>query len=574
MKKTIIAGAIIAAGAAAVIVSQKNSTPSYNVLDYIPADTPLFAAQLDPFPIRDYIASAPKIIDPNQQQSSHQLSHTEQPATNFMLSLINSYEAGLTDGDLFIKTFGLSKDVRAYFYTLGLVPVFKIEIADEQAFWDLLDKAELESGFTHRDGKLKEISYRAYPITDETDPVNAEVIVAIDKGLLTITFNSAYNEQTLLASALGLTKAEHSIADSGKINKIIKQHHFQQSSVGFIDHIELIKGLTTQDGNQLAKQLSNLQKKLGGSDSLAQLRTEQCASELANVAANWPRTVAGYTQLDITEKESTVALSTVVESKNQVILNALSAVRGFIPKYTHDFHNSVLAMGLGIDSSQLSNTLSSVWKELQTPRFTCQPLAEIQTQITQSGDAIGMAGMAASFANGVQGMSAGILDYSISKNGDQAQLDSLDALITLSAETPEQLFNSVKMFAPQLQNIQLTSNGQPVPLSSILSIPPEMKIDPQIAIKGNHLVIYNGVQGEKVANALTSEALSKNGLFDLSFDFKKMVTPLITATELAGEEIPEEAEFLTQYDARMQLSIDTNQEGLIFKSKVNNKAPE
>ncbi|GLS91940.1 hypothetical protein GCM10007916_30100 [Psychromonas marina] len=574
MNKTIIAGAILAAGAGAVIMSQQDSTPSYNVLDYIPADTPLFAAQLEPFPLKNYIASAPRIIDPNEQQASDENAASTQPGASFLLSLIKSYEAGLTDADLLVKTFGLPDDVRAYFYTLGLLPVFKIEIANEQAFWDLLDKAELDSGFSHKAVKLQTISYRAYAISDPTDPVNAEVIVAIDKGLLTITFNSAHNEETLLASALGLTKAEHSIADSGKVEQIIKQHNFQQASVGFIDHVELIKGLTTQDGNQLATQLSTMQQKLGTGGYLEQIRTEQCASELATIAANWPRTVAGYTQLDITAKESTIGFSTVVESNNQVILNALTALRGFIPKYTSDVHNNVLAMGLGLDSSEFSHTLNTVWRDLQTPAFSCQPLAEIQTQISQSGDVVGMAGMSANFTNGLQGVSAGLLDYSISKKGNKAQLDSLDALFTISADTPEQLFNSAKMFLPALQHVQLTSGGEPIALNTIIPIPPEMKIDPKVAIKGNHLVIYSGDKGEKVANALASESLSKNGLFDLSFDFKKMVTPIITATELAGEEIPEEAMFLTEYDARMQLSIDTNQEGLIFKSEVNNKAPK
>ncbi|PKF63359.1 hypothetical protein CW745_00445 [Psychromonas sp. psych-6C06] len=573
MNKIIIAGAIVAVGAGAYILNQQQTTPAYNVLEYVPADTPVFAAQLEAFPIKKYIKSAPKIIDPTAQETIDTLYDPTQPAANFILSLIKTYEAGLADADLLVKTFGLADDVRAYFYTLGLLPVFKIEVANPQAIWDLLDKTELESGFTHKKGTLNNLSYRAYPISDETDPINAEVIVAIDNGLLTVTLNSRYNDDALLSTALGLSKAKNSLAHSGTVEEIIKQHNFKQASIGFINHVELMKGLTTKDGNQLAKQISHLEKSLGEDEVLNQIRNEQCASDFATITANWPRTVAGYTQLEVTEKESTLAVSTIVESKNATIINALAALRGFIPNYTNDFHNSVLAMAVGFDVSELANSLNTVWSDLQTPSYRCQPLAELQAQISQSGEMIGMASMGANFASGVQGVSIGLLDYSVSKIDSQPQLDNLDALFTLTAENPSQLFNSAKMFIPELQSIELSNNGTPVALNSIIPMPSELNLDPQLAIKGQHIVIYNGSKGEKVANALTSEAIAKNGLYNLSFDFKKMVTPIITAAELAGEEIPEEAMFMTEYDARMQMSIDINEQGLIFKSKINNKAP-
>lgn len=574
MNKILISGAIVAIGAGAYIFSQQQTSPAYNVLDYIPADTPLFAAQLEPFPLKDYIASAPKMVDPSDQQAIDELYDSSQPGASFVLSLVKSYQAGLTDAELLVKTFGLPDEVRAYFYTLGLLPVFKIEVANEQAIWDLLDKAELDSGFTHKKGTLKTVQYRSYAITDETDPVNAEVIVAIDNGLLTVTLNSAYSDEGLLASALGLNKAENSLANSNTIAEIIKKYNFKDSSIAFINHVELIKGLTTQDGNQLATQISRIDKNLDNNNPLMQIRNEQCASELSTIAANWPRTVLGYTEMEITPKESTIAVSTIVESKNQTILNALAAVRGYIPKYTNDIDNNVFTMGLGFDVSKLASSLNTIWSDLQTPNYTCQPLAEFQAQISQSGESIAMLGMGANMANGVQGVSIGLLDYAISKVDDAPQLDSLDGVFTISAENPELLFNSVKMFLPELQQVQLTTDGEPVELNTIVPIPSELNLAPKLAIKGKHLVLYNGEKGAEVANSLSSEALEKNGLYNLSFDFKKMVTPIITATEMSGETIPEEAMFLTEYDARMLMSFDIDEQGLIFKSKINNKAPK
>lgn len=573
MKKIALIGAVALIGAGAYVLNTQNSSSAYNVLDYVPADTPLFAAQFEPFPLKDYIASAPKIIDPSDIQAIDDFYDPNSPSTNFLLSLYKTYQLGLSDADLLIKTFGLPNEVRAYFYTLGLLPVFKIEVADEQAIWDLLDKTELETGFKHKQGQLQNIQYRAYPITDETDPVNAEVIIAIDKGLLTVTLNSAYNDEPLLATALGLTEAKSSLADSNVIQEIVKKHNFKEASLAFINHIELVKGLTTQDGNQLAEQLSRIEKNLESDSPLSQMRSEQCATDFTMIAENWPRTVAGYTQLDISSKESTIAISTIIESKNQTILNALSDIRGFIPAYTNDINSNVLAMGLGFDVSKLSTALSAVWSDLQKPSYTCQPLANIQGQVSQLGSSIGMVSMGANMLNGLQGISVGLLDYTISPT-ESSQLESLDALLTISAEDPAQLFNSAKMFLPALQQVQLMPDGKAVDLSDVLPIPSELNFAPKAVIKGKHLIIYNGDKGEQVANTLSSQTLEKNGIYNLSFDFKKMVTLIITATELSGEPIPEEVMFLTEYDARMQMSFDVNQQGLIFKSKINNKSPQ
>jgi hypothetical protein len=552
----------------------KTTTSAYNVLDYVPADTPFFSALLEPFPLKDYISSTSIAHDSINQKSFIEQYNPTQPGEKFIFSLLDVYESSLTDSELMIKTFGLSDEVRAYFYTLGLLPVFKIEVGNEKAIWDLLDKLETETNFKHKEVTLKGLKYRSYPITDDSDPVNAAVIVAVNNGLLTITFNSLYSDDTLLGMALGLNKAENSLKNTTIIDDAIKKYSFKKASLSFVNHIELIKGLTTTDGNQLAKQLTNLENKFNSDSFLSKIRNEQCVSELNAIAQNWPRTVAGYTQLDISPEESDISGTMIIESKNQAILSALSAIRGFIPSYVGDIDNNVFATGLGLDVNQIGNTLNNIWSDLQTPNYTCQPLAEIQAMITKSGDSIGMVGMGASMANGVQGIGLGVLDYTISTINKSSKLDSLDALLTISAAQPEQLFNSVKMFLPELQQIQLTTDGEAIALDSILPIPDELNISPKLAIKGKHLVIYNGEKGEKAANKLTSETLTKNGLFNFGFDFKKMVTPMITAAEIAGETIPEEMMFFTEYDARMQMSIDTTEQGLILKSSMNNKAPK
>ena len=571
MKKLLIIAALAAAGIGAYlfVAPEQKLSPSYNVLDYVPADTPIFTGQLEPFPLKDYLSSSPVVADPTELD---ELYDKNNPKLNFFLNIYAAYQESLKDPDQLIKTFGFPEQLRAYFYTLGLLPVLKMEIENPQAVWDLLDKNELETGFTHSKGTLQALNYRAYQLSDENDPAKVELIVAIDRGLLTVTLNSAYNEQTLLATALGLTKVENSLAASGQIEEIIKTHNFKQASVGFINHIELLKGFTTINGNQLANQITTLEKHYHQESPFAAIRNAQCESEFAGIAKNWPRTVFGYSELAVSAKESTIAVATIIESKNQTIINALKSIRGYIPEYIADLEHNVFTMGLGLDINQLAGSLNDILSELQTPSYSCQPLAQLQAEINQAGGTIGMLGMGAGMANGVKGVGIGVLDYTISQLNNEPVLESLDALFTISADNPQQIFNSVKMFSPQLQQIQLSNSGEPIELATLFPIPAELNLAPKLAIKGNHLVIYNGEKGKEAADALSSEQLNQNGMFNLSFDFKKMFTPIVTAAELAGETIPEEAIFLTDYDARMEMGLDINQQGVIFDSYINNKA--
>lgn len=572
MKNIILAAALVAAGGVGAYLfnQQQPASESTDVLQYVPADTPIFSATLDPFPLKDYIASMPAMKQFNSAQYFDDLYSEDDARLNFFLKILQSYQDGLANPEQLIQTFGFPDQLRAYFYTLGFIPVFKAEIENEQALWTLLDKHEQDTGFVHSKGTLENVNYRIYPLTDNNDPTQLEAIIAIDKGLLTVTINTAYQDQNVLATALGLSKPENTLADSGKIEQIIKDHGFSRASVGFINYVEIVKGFTTTDGNQLAQQIYALEGKSVSTSPFAEFRSPECATDFASIANNWPNTVFGYTHLSIDDKQADVTIATVFESKNTIILNALKNLRGFIPNYINDIENNVFAMGLGLDVSELGNVVNTIWSDLQTPNYTCPALADLQMEISQAGQSIGMIGMGTAMANGVKGLGFAILDYQINQAQEQVTLDSLDALITVSAEDPLQIFNSLKMFNPQLQQIELNDNDV-VDLTQFFPLPTELNLSPKLAIKGKNLVIYNGDKGQLAADKLANEAINKNGILNFSVDFKKMFTPIMSAAALAGETIPEEAQYLMNDNTRMKMAIDINDKGIIFESQVQTK---
>lgn len=560
---------MVAIGAAAYFYQQQES--EYNVLEYVPADTPLFTGQLTPFPVKDYISSTPYIVDPADQEALQALYEQDVPAFNFLLNLMNTYQDNLQDADLFVKTFGLADNIRGYFYTLGLLPVLKVEVANAQAIWDLLDENEVNTDFIHREGKLNNFTYRTYPLTQPDAENQIDLVVAQAQGILTITINSSFVSDSLLAMALGLEKPNEALADTDILNNIIKQHHFSDASVGFINHVEIVKGLTSPDTNQLSQQLQSLSK-LQNYNPFSTLQSPVCEQELTAIAQNWPRTVFGYTDININKNESTLSFATVIESKNKVILDALKALRGFIPNYTQNFENSVAATSFGLDISQLNNSLTTIWTDLQSPMLQCLPLADIQAQISESGNSLAMVGMSANVASGVKGISAAIFDYSIEQKSNPPTLEKLDALIALHADKPEAIFNSIKMFSPDLQQVQLAANGPAISLMHLFPMAEEFNLDPKLAIKGNHLVIYSGDKGLQEAEKLASEKLVANGFYQMSFDSEKLFTPVSNTAALTDELMAQDLMFLLDYDTRMNLKLDINDQGIRIDSTVNTKA--
>lgn len=564
MKKALVAAAVIAIGAGAYwATQQKEGQPNNAVLAYVPADTPIFSAQFTPFPIKDYIDSIPE-AQKQYPQDLHDLMQDEyDPRARFFLGLFDRYMGSLKDGKTFVDTFGIPDNLTSYFYTLGALPVLKLDVAKPDVIWALLDSIEAESGLTHQMRSIGEMNYRAYGLMDKGEAEQIDLVFAIDKQMLTITLATSFSDPLLLETALGIKEVSNPLSEAGIIEGIFAKHDFLKDGVSYIDHQELVKAITTTDGNLLAKQLTHLFSVMK-EDPLAELRSDVCRTELGGIAKNWPRTVIGYTEFEVKNKQTSMGFSTVIESHNQVIMAALKQIRGFLPAYTQDVSSSVFSFGLGINVNEFVPALTKVWDDLLTPSYQCEPLHQMQAEMESQSPA--MLGMFTGMANGVKGLSMSLLDYELSEGSQQVELKGLDAIVTLSADDPATLFNMVKPFAPEFANIQLPTDGSAVDLSSALQLPPSLGFKANMALKGNHLALYSGDKSQGLADGLANEALSTNGMLSMSADYSKMFAPVMTLMEMSGEPIPAELAGFKDYNMKVKLSMDVNDQGIVIDS--------
>ncbi|NMH65391.1 hypothetical protein [Shewanella salipaludis] len=569
MKKFLLVAALILAGAMAYWFHQA-STPrlvkANAVLEWVPADTLVFSGLLNPFPLKLYLQTVADNY-PGGVAHGRLQAQADEPMAAFLLSIFDTYLRGLKDPAALLARFGLADTLKAYVYTLGASPVIKLELARPEAFWALLDQAERDTGVTHTQGQLVGIGYRSYLLADGAGTGPLSLVFAEYQGMLTITVLPLSRDTELLETALGLKRPVESLASSGMLEEIIDTHGFSGDSVSFINHVALAKALTSEDADPLARQLS---RRIYGllSAGVGELQTPECRRELMTLASHWPRTLIGLNEMRIDEQHSHIEATMVIESRNRIILTALQRLRGFIPAYVGEA--SLFGMGLGIDVDEFPPAVKAIWSELQTPAYQCAPLARLQAGLSARDPVI--LGMFTGLAESVKGVSLALLDYRLDEQQAEPVITAIDGLLSLAADKPTALFDTVKIFVPGLAEMQLVDGAEAIDLSTRLRLPARFGIKPMLALRGQHLVIYVGDRAKVLADSLAEVPVAANGLFSILADYPRLFGPLLTLAEMAVEPLPEEFAVLQGYKMRQQIHLDVNDKGVVLTSVVDSEA--
>jgi len=560
VNKMLIAAGVVAIGAGGYFYVQNQSATSASILEQIPADTAVLAAQMTPIPLEHYLASISEL--PSQDELMVMIETDPANITSkekFFYAFYDAFLKATQSPEQFKATFGTADMLNNYAYTLGIVPVLKMEVANPAAFWSTIDQLEADSEFTHIAGNIGKTNYRRYPIVEENGQTELEFIIGITDGFATFTVNiDRLKDANPLEMALGLKKPAHSVASSNILEQVqTKYSQMADQQISYIDHQQLATGFTTQDGNLIAKQLTKLSAE-EPTNPFAEMQTLECQNDIQSIAANWPRTIAGGSF----QATGAVTGNVVIESNNNVILSALKSLRGFIPQ-SQNVKNSALFVGMGIDINQLTPAVTQILTDLQSVQYQCQPLAEFQQQLTQANPAM-MVGMASGFVNGLKGISFTLFDYQMAMGDYAEELTQLDAAITVSADNPSALVQNAAMMMPELASIQLPSDGTPVALPEEFSGMVGEVGTVYAATKGQHLTIYTGEKSGEFSSELMDKPLEKNGITNILIDYKKLFSPVITMMEQAGEPVPEELEPFINNELRGSLAYDVTDNGITF----------
>ncbi len=573
MRKTLIAAAVVAAGAFVYYKLTAANDVAIPELDYVPADTMLFSGQFKPVDMADYLSSmgfGPQYYaNPEFEQVLQELagSADSSPEARFLVSLLRNYLDVLTPGQDFSAKSGFKAKMRTLIYMVGLSPVSRMEVADADAFFGMFDRAEQDSGFSHQQVNSADVSYRRYRF--QKDDISIDLLVTVKEGWATLALTSDKLASANVSELLAVTKPAKSLNTENTLGRIAAKYNLSRDALGFVSFTELARTLTTTDGNRLARDLNGLfAAEL--EPVLAAWRTKDCQQDVGSIAANWPG-VFFDSELDYSTPGRTHIVSDMLlASENKPVLTALSSLRGYLPPHLqHNDLSSMFHVGLGIDPVQLSAAVGKVWSNMTEPAYSCQPLAELQQNLKQSNPVamLAMAGM----ANGVQGMSVTVNGLTL----DAANMmpTEADALVTLSVANVRSFIEGLAVLTPALAGVQLPATGVEVDITDIVPDAAMFGVAAKLKLSDDHLLLYSGAKAKQQADAVANSKLAKNGLFSMGLDYAAFFNTLIKTMESSGAEVPENIRGLQDMNMKLALTVDITEQGILTNTKMELAAP-
>jgi len=568
MRKTLIAVAVIAAGALAYYKFGPGmaAAPELAGLEYVPADTALFSAQVTPIDLGSYLSSlgmGPQYYDANMQKAFADMAvEATEPQHKFGLALGQTYMKALAEPAALSANTGIKAQMRSLAYMVGLSPVLRMELGDEAAFWRLFDDAEKSSGFSHVAQQINTIKYRQYRFNHEE--LSMDLLVSVQNGWATIAFTSEKFDKQHLAIMMQAEKPEQNLANTSTIKDLQQKYQLEKGAYGYLSTPQFSKFITSKDGNRLAK---DVEAAFGAQTAiaLADWRNPACEADVAAISASWPGMFIDN-KFDLSNSALLkVTGRMLIPTENQETVKLLAALRGFLPAHTMSVQNSgMFSTAIGLDVAQLAPTLGKLWTGLTEPAYSCQPLAEMQAQMKQSNPlgAVAMVGM----ASGLQGVSVTINDAELDLT--TSNLKSADALVTVSAENARTFFEGFKAMYPPLATVKLPAAGEELDLASIIPEVAMLGIQPKLAMSDSHLLIYVGPTATTQSAAVAKESLTKNGLLSFSMDYGRFFKALEVAMKASGTEVPPDFQQFSGSTMKMALKMDVNQQGLVVNSEL------
>ncbi len=553
--------------APAKIVTQEEAAKPASMLTLVPDDTIAFFGGLEPVPLKELLQwnvnhfKMPDSFNPKEMLEPAR-KKAETQGQRMAIQLWADYYETAVSQQASLESWGIADSPLVASYLIGLSPVLRITLKDVGQFNKKIEEIETKAQSKAEPETLGKFSWRRYPLTKSESGPKMSLIIGTDGNDAVFMLDVGADSEDALALAIGRRNPVKSLAESGRIESLQAAYQLHPSFLGYIDHRQIVTGLTTKDGNSMAKMVQQLIPQLPekAAKSFVELQTEGCQSDFKAIADNWPQTVGGYTTFDLKGKPSRIDSLTVVESKDKPLLDGLRSLRGFVPDYSND--PAAFSFGLGLNVENIAPLLIQQWKDVTAKQYSCSLLQQMQAEVKKNNPAA--ASIAASMAAGVRGLAFSLFNLEMEKaaEGQMPMPKSIDALLSLSAADTVSLVQNIAAIFPPLATLDLPADGTPVPLPVPVSLP----VTPSVAVNGQHLTVYAGSQGEKAAKALAGAALdSSPGIMAASIDYSKYFQMTGDLAASSGKQSTEAAavlEALKDAKMRVQMKLDFTERGI------------
>lgn len=521
-----------AKGAAAVA---KLEAPEF--LKLIPADTPYVIANYEPIPqevIDKFATAIQPLLAQLDKEIEKELANTtaDTPEDKLGRAILEELKGNLNAQGL--EKLGIGKAPIGAVYGIGVLPVFRIQLAKPENLRAVIGRIEQKSG---QKAPVKKMGEQEYWTFSEDGFTVAAAIVGKD---LVLTFAPDAIAEKVIGLALGVQKPEKSLADAGALTEIIKKYGFTPYGVGLIDSRQIAKTLLGDAQGIHAEVITALQTG-GGLPTLS----DPCKKEIMGLVDKAPRMVFGYPELSARQ----LTAHYIVELEGG-LAKELAGLRAKVPGLASVPEGApLLAFGAGLDVSKALEFAKQKATAIQQSPFQCELFADLNQGAGQLATQLQQA-MIPPVVLGLDGFYVVVREAQI-EGGDVGPqtLQTAKAYGVISTEKPLDLITTLKTMLPQLQGFDVKADAKPVPLPAG-ALPPGMPT-PQVAVGEAAIAISigQGVEADlpKILKAKAGEDLP---LLTFTYDQGKFLEMVNAQMRRSLEHMP--PEFKAKAEAEMK----------------------
>ncbi len=433
-------------------VGQSALTRNEGVLMYVPADTPYVFATPEPMPDdvldkleanSDSIFSAYEtVIKETLQPMAAERDGDEPENVDAVIELIGEL-AGLMRSDE-LRAAGIPRGPQIAVYGVGLLPVMRLALEDADAFEAKITELEenIESEMT-----VAEIDGQSYRYVGDDE---GRLVIAIidDHAVAAIVPASLSQEQ--LKTVLGLERPTQSIAESGALSDLAERYGYGPYALGYFD-VERFAATFLDTASGVNAELLSLMEY--DSSTL----TDVCRSEIREMSAVVPRLVSGYTEISTRQLSS----NTVFEVRDD-LARGLMTLSTAVPGMGTD-HGGFGSFGLSFDLLAARELWEARLDALEADPFECEYFAEFQAGVAQGREALNQP--LPPIAYGFKGFVAVIDSIEGVDFGSGQPPTDIEARVLVANDNAEGLLAMGAMFSPELANLDVQPDGNPVELN-------------------------------------------------------------------------------------------------------------
>jgi hypothetical protein len=426
------------------------------------------------------------------------------------------------------KEAGFERDDQMVLYGNGLLPVFRAEVSDPDAFEKTLAGLEVAAGEPMPLASIDGNDYRY--VGDD----RFRVIIGLFDGTAVVTALPAEFGDAQTRQLLGLDLPAKSIADTTLLSEIVEKYAYTNHYTGFIDTLRLVDSFFADPTSINAALMEHLELDTGSV-------SEVCRAEIRELAGIAPRTVFGYDEISLDR----ISGSVVVELR-QDIASGLQGITAEVPGLGQD-QGGVLSLGASVNMKALRDFYAARLDAMEARPFKCEHFADLQAGVAQGRELL--AKPLPPMVYGIRGFNAVLetLDVAALASGQPPDPTTIEAGIVVAMDDAAAVVAMGTMFSPELAEMNLRPNGEAVALA--LPQVEMMGVDAYAAMVEDALSIAIGPAAKsRVTSILAASSMVPAPVFAMTMDagkYYELISAGMSADMGDGEEqrmSPEEIE--------------------------------